>query len=67
MYNMMSYSQLCFDVSGHLEKKRHYNTKKLVGIIVGLALLVVGMTIVGLVLWKKKLRNQGRFIMRNGL
>ncbi|XP_059431513.1 G-type lectin S-receptor-like serine/threonine-protein kinase At4g27290 [Corylus avellana] len=44
-----------------LEKQRHSNKKKLVGIIVGSALLVVGMIIVGLVsyIWKKKLKNPG--------
>jgi hypothetical protein len=36
--------------------------------MVGSTLLVVGMTIVGLVsyIWKKKLKNQGKFV-RNGL
>ncbi|XP_059431991.1 G-type lectin S-receptor-like serine/threonine-protein kinase SD1-1 [Corylus avellana] len=50
LYIRMAISEL-----GHLEKK------KLVAIIVGSTLLVVGMTIVGLVsyIWKKKFRNQG--------
>ncbi|XP_059436740.1 G-type lectin S-receptor-like serine/threonine-protein kinase At4g27290 [Corylus avellana] len=45
----------------HLEKKRHSSKKKRVAIIVGLALSVVGMTIVALVsyIWKKNVINQG--------
>jgi hypothetical protein len=68
-----SYSQshlTFFDLSGCLEKKRHFSKKKLLAIIVGSTLLVVGMTIVGLAIvsyiWKKKLKNQGKFV-RNGL
>jgi hypothetical protein len=47
-----------------LRKKRHSSKKKQVGIMVGSAILVVGMMIVGLssYMWKKKLRNQGRFV-----
>ncbi|XP_059438061.1 G-type lectin S-receptor-like serine/threonine-protein kinase At4g27290 isoform X2 [Corylus avellana] len=46
----------------HLEKKRHSSKKKRVAIIVGLALSVVGMTIVALVsyIWKKNVINQER-------
>jgi hypothetical protein len=49
-------------------KKGHSNKKKLVGIVVGLALLVVGMIIVGVVsyIWKKKLKKPGRLV-RNRL
>jgi hypothetical protein len=52
------------DLSDHLEKKRHPSKKKLVAIIVGSAFLVVGMTTVSLVshIWKKKFRNQGKFV-----
>jgi uncharacterized membrane protein len=55
-------SQLCFGLSEHLEKKRHFGEKKLVPIIVSSTLLVVRMTIVALVsyIWKKKLKTQGR-------
>jgi tetrahydromethanopterin S-methyltransferase subunit E len=51
-----------FDLSVFLEKKRHSNKKKRVGIIVGSTLIVVGMIIVGLVsyIWKKKLKNPGK-------
>ncbi|XP_059441319.1 G-type lectin S-receptor-like serine/threonine-protein kinase At4g27290 [Corylus avellana] len=49
------------ELADYLEKKRRSGKKKLVAIIVGSTLLVVGMTIVALVsyIWKKKLRNQG--------
>jgi hypothetical protein len=51
-----------FDLSVLLEKKRHSNKKKRVGIIVGSTLLAVGMIIVGLVsyIWKKMLKNPGK-------
>jgi hypothetical protein len=52
----------------HVEKKRHSSQKKQAGIIVGSALFVLGMIILGLVSYirKKKLRNQGH-IIKQGL
>ncbi|XP_059441315.1 G-type lectin S-receptor-like serine/threonine-protein kinase At4g27290 isoform X2 [Corylus avellana] len=55
------YIRMAISELGHLEKEGQSSKKKLVGIIVGSALLVVGMIIVGLLLyiWKKKLKKQG--------
>ncbi|KAF3963144.1 hypothetical protein CMV_012442 [Castanea mollissima] len=54
------YVRLAASELDHVEKKRRSSKKKQAGIIIGSALSVLGMIIIGLVtyIWKKKLRNQ---------
>ncbi|XP_030928870.1 G-type lectin S-receptor-like serine/threonine-protein kinase At4g27290 isoform X3 [Quercus lobata] len=54
------YVRLAASELDHVEKKRRSSKKKLAGIVIGSALYVLGMIIIGLVtyIWKKKRRNQ---------